>query len=264
MINQNEQTASKIGVTLSASGLAPNMYVARVPRNNVSMDALLNSVVENNHGIDKYQISHAAELLKKEILLQIKSGKSVNVLDLGTLYLASRKGIKTLNPDKTDINGFEARFSVAKEINAALAKITASVTQIIVANPVIKEIQNPLQTDEESNPHMQNSSDRVSLKATFSARIKGRNLKLGGEESGIWFVPLTDEGVAEADESQWIKVDDEFILKNGKTVLEFHLPRELTVGTQYLILIRTRLGGSSVLKKDLLEGESPMAVVIVE
>ena len=253
MINNNAKAESTLGVTLSACALRENTYVAHVPRNTVSMDALLNEVVEHNQGIDKYQIGHAAELLKREILNQIKQGKAVNMLDLGTLYIAPTSGVSSLNPSSEDIKNFEARFSSGEELKSVLSTITASVAEIKDSSPVIKTVTNPLDGSTDGN-----------LTATYSVRLSGKKLKVGGTGSGVWFVPVTDDGTADADESKWLGVEEKFITVNQPKTLEFYIPRTVENDTKYKIVIRTALDASGKEKKTLCQGETPNVVTVME
>lgn len=251
MINQNELTTSKIGVKLQNSPFSTTKYFARVPRNTVTMDALLNSVVEHNQGIDKFQIGHAAELLKREFLEQLKEGRAVSILDIGTIYLAPEKGINVLNPDNKDITGFEARFSPSSELKESLSKITASVTSVEEKVPLIKTIENPLD----------NSTIGI-LKSTFSVRLTGKKLKVGGTDSGIFFAPVV-EGIMDIQEENWIKVPENFITTNSQTKLEFFLPRELQEEKPYIIVVKSSVTNYGKERKQPIQGFSDQTVTIV-
>ena len=72
MTNIDTQRETNFAVTLTPCSFKENTYIARVPRKTVTTDQILDLIVNHNVGIDRYQVGHAMELLKKEILEQAK------------------------------------------------------------------------------------------------------------------------------------------------------------------------------------------------
>ena len=93
-------------------------------------------------------------------------------------------------------------------------------------------------------PLLVDGSTDGKLKATFGVRLKGHKLKVGGENCGIFFVPLLADGSVNADESAWIKVPEEFITRNMNVNLEFYLPRDIETGKSYCLAVRTSVRGN--------------------
>ncbi len=229
-----------------------NKPTARVPRKTLTTDQILDLVASHNQGIDRYQVGHAMELLKKEILEQAKLEFAVDIMEICKLYIAPISAIKSLKPEAETVTGFEARFTPNEELRESLKDITASVSAVIDSSPQITQIENP-----------KNGSTDGKLKATFSARLKGKKLKVGGENSGIYFLPVLEDKTPDMTEEKWIKVPDDFITTNSPKTLEFYIPRTLETGKSYFIAIRTSIRGTTTLKTPVT-GISIIAITIEE
>ena len=180
------------------------------------------------------------ELLKKEILEQAELGFSVDILEIGKLYIAPVNSVKSLTPESECITGFEARFAVNDRLRQRLKGMTAAVTAVCDSAPQISQIENPVAKDD---------SEKETLRATFSARITGKKLKVGGEEKGIFFVPVLEDGTPSPSESDWIKVPDEFLTRNTDKTLEFILPRTIESENSYFLAVRTAERNGNKLKQ---------------
>ncbi len=126
MININDTASNAIPVNVRVNPLKENSVIASVPRNTISMDAVLNEAATLTTGLDKYQISHAAEILKNIFTRLLKTGNAVSVLDMGTLYLVPTGAVDSTNPSTSDIHGFTARFSTAAKFQKELDGLTAA------------------------------------------------------------------------------------------------------------------------------------------
>lgn len=251
MTNIDSKRKTNFAVTLSPCGFKENTYIARVPRKTVTTDQLLDLVEAHNKGIDRYQVGHAMELLKKEILEQAALGFAVDIMEICKLYIAPISSVQSLTPEAETVTGFEARFAVNSGLKDNLKSLTAAVTSVSDNCPQITKIENPADLTGEA------------LKATFSARLKGRKLKVGGENSGIYFIPEDENKNAETEEEKWTKVPDNFITKNTDCALEFHLPRTIEAGRNYFIAVRTSQRGTKPLKNSVT-GISRISVAVEE
>ena len=253
MTNIDTRRETNFAVTLTPCNFKENTYIARVPRRTVTTDQILDLVTAHNQGIDRYQVGHAMELLKKEILEQAELGFAVDIMEICKLYIAPLKSVKSLTPEAESVTGFEARFSVNDRLKERLKEMSATVTAVTDPAPQISQIENPLATDKE---------EKERLKTTFSAKITGRNLKVGGDDGGIFFVPVIED-LPEENEEEWIKVPKEFITHNGDRVLEFYLPRILEGGQSYFIAVRTAERNGTKLKHPVT-GISKIPVMVEE
>lgn len=252
MITQDSKRETNFAVNLTPCYLKEHTYIARVPRKTRTTDQMLDLVVEHNQGIDRYQVGHAMELLKKEILEQAAMGFAVDMMGVCKLYVASSSGVTSLTPEAETVTGFEPRFAASDELKAKLRKATASVANVVDSLPQITRIEDP-----------GSGKTDGTLRATFSARLKGKKLKLGEAGCGVYFVPLDESGNARSDEAEWIQVEDRFITTNLSGTLEFHLPRTLETGKKYYIAVRTNLNRGFV-QKHLVTGMSKIPVTVVE
>lgn len=253
MIDSSILATNAIPVNVRANPLKENSVIASVPRNTISMDAVLNEAATLTTGLDKYQISHAAEILKNIFTRLLKTGNAVSVLDMGTLYLVPTGAVDSTNPSTSDIQGFTARFSTAAKFQKELDGLTAANIQITETNPVITAVV---------NTHTKEADG--TLAATFSARLTGRKLKLGGEVCGLWFAKVTtdaDGNETLTDESEWIQVPGDYITRNMPSEISFDLPRTLEEGATYKIILRTSISGGNVLK-NWVQSVSPAVTVV--
>ncbi len=240
MIDSSANATNVIPVNVRANPLRENSVIASVPRNTVSMDAVLNEAARESVGLDKFQISHAAEILKNIFTRQLKTGNAVSMLDIGTLYLVPTGGVNSENPSISDIQGFTARFTANAKFQKELDGLSAANIQMTQTSPIITAV---------INPHTGKSDGTVP--ATFSARITGRKLKLGGSVKGLWFAKVSYDEEGEetlAPESEWILVPENYITRNMPSEIAFDLPRTLEEGEAYKIILRTSVSGGNVLK----------------
>ena len=252
MINIDTKRETNFAVKLTPCHLRENTYIARVPRKTVTTDQILDLVTSHNQGIDRYQVGHAMELLKKEILEQAELGFAVDIMDICKLYIAPTSAVKSLTPEAEVVTGFEARFTVNENLKEKLKGVTASVSSVTGSEPQISQIENPV-----------DGSTDGKLKATFGVRLKGHKLKVGGSDSGIFFVPVLADGSANYDESAWIKVPEEFITRNTNVNLEFYLPHDIETGKNYFLAVRTSIRGNKELKS-AMTGYSKREVTVEE
>ena len=130
--------------------------------------------------------------------------------------------------------------------------MSASVTAVSDPAPLISKIENPVNLEAEGK-----------LNLTYSARLRGDKLQVGGEGSGVFFVPCLESGEADSNEEHWVKVQDEHLTHNTKTMLEFYLPRTLDTTKKYFIALRTSIRGKTELK-NAVTGISRIPVTIEE
>ena len=88
MINIDTKRKPNFAVTLTPCYLKEHTYIARVPRKTITTDQILDLVATHNQGIDRYQVGHAMELLKKEILEQAELGFAVDIMEICKLYIS--------------------------------------------------------------------------------------------------------------------------------------------------------------------------------
>ena len=70
-------------------------------------------------------------------------------------------------------------------------------------------------------------------------RIEGGKLKIVGDDCGIFFVACDETGKFSDDETTWIKIESDKIIRNTSKTLEFFLPDTLEKDNTYKIILKT-------------------------
>ena len=247
-ISTLENSSSILSVTLRENNFAKDgSYYATVSRNTASFKNILSEIAEDNKGVDPYMLQFAAILIQKKILKMLEQGKAVNVLDLGTLYIAMR--CKARGKSEVSESGkFHVRFTPTELANRALASLSVDKVVYADGSPEITGV-----TDLSNN-------EQNSVTPGQPCRITGGRLKVGGENAGIWFIPMTPEGKQSDDEGKWVRVERQALFRNKPAELNFFAPGSLPSG-RYRILLRTAYLSSGRNRKSLVEAASDILTV---
>lgn len=252
MFNQTN-VKSSVSLKLSTNVLCKDSYVARVPRSNVKLEDILSEISKDYPSLDPFVINHSAELIKKQILKFIKAGKSVNILELGTLYLAPEKTVTNVNPQVEDLPPLTLKFSPSKQILKSIEGISAESFMISNSTPQISEIIS-----------LKDGNKEGILYKGFGVRLNGSKLKVAGDFSGIFFVPQKENGDLEEDKSLWIQVDSSYLPHNTQKCIEFNIPQNAETEKSYYIAVRTSFITTTTFRKESLTGISLISVKIAE
>ena len=248
---ERKTTESQVNVNLSASNLDADSYIARVPRNPLDIDNIVSDITAGNPSLDPYVIMHAAELIKKQILSYIKEGKSVNILNIATVYAAPKTVVPRVNPQVDDLPALALKFAPSKEAIAALAAVKPASFMIKTNEPAIKRVVSLKDGDEGGTLHKK-----------YLARVEGENLKLVGDDAAVFFVPADGEGAPSGDEGAWIKAaDTSYLPLNFPKTLEFYIPDAAEEGVSYFVAVRTRYNRSGKERKQAVTGFSSLLTV---
>jgi hypothetical protein len=247
-----ETTAErKIYIKLHTNQFDKESYVGQIPRNTLSMDAIVTGITKNNPGISTYAVYHSAELLKEEIIRQLATGCAVSVLDLGVLYIGVSGKITGSDPDPASIRDFSIKFSASAKVQESLSSFVADGIMYADEGPVISVVEDFLR-----------QKDDGTLDSGTTVRLTGRKLKVGGTGSGIFFIPPDTAGKPAADETTWIAVDTTVIPQNLPKSLIFALPPALEKGSSYFIAVRSACTSGAKTKKEYTTGISDKPVKI--
>lgn len=252
-MSQNFKNAeSLLSVTLRKNQLSQeeDSYIGRVTRNTVSLENLIASIRQKNEGVSSYMIEHVANLLGDEIICALQNGKSVDVIGLGSLYIAVSGAVRGNNPGESNIPGFKLAFTASAKAQDAMSSI--KVDKVVMQNslPSFDRIVNDF-----------NQREDGILSYGKGLKIQGTKLKISGADSGIFFAPITAEGDAAKDEASWIEVDPTTVGTNEPKTLRFYVPDEVEKGGRYSIVVRTRHSGSERELKTLLTSFSPVVTI---
>lgn len=248
-ISTLENSSSILSVTLHENNFTKDgSYYATVTRNTAKFKNILSEIAEDNKGMDPFMLQFAAILIQKKILKMLEQGKAVNVLDLGTMYIAMKCNAKGKS-EVSESGNFYIKFAPTELANKALASL--SVDKIVFADcrPEITAVADLSPDNDDGN-----------LSSGKPCRINGGHLKIGGTESGIWFAPVDSGGKVSDDESSWIKVDDSALFRNKPSELNFFVPETVSAGN-YKIILRTSYLAKNRSRKTLLETRSETVAV---
>lgn len=224
---------------------------AKVSRNTANAENLIAVITESSSTkIDEGYLYYCARLFKEAILKKLKEGSAVNIFDMGTLYLTACGNIEGSNPDSSKIPKFSVDFTPSEEAKLAVQDVEVSETLFSDNSPTINTF-----TD------LFTAKTGTQITHGKSMQINGTKLKVAGEGSGVFFVPSTESGTANEDESSWIKVP--LLSRNLPSELQFFLPDELETGKSYFIAIKTFASHGSRTIKTLRQSISSVAVEII-
>lgn len=234
-----------------------NSYFGRVTRNTVTLEQLIKGILDDNQntntGLNAYILNFAMDRMKARILAEIKAGNAVSLLGLGTMYLAL-KGSFTMDGSNTDASALKGKsltvgFTPSEDIQNTVSQLKIGSVSLNLRAPSINSIVN-LATKQETKV----------LSLGKCAELKGNRLKITGDESGIFFAPVTSESEIDSDEGNWIKVPEENLLKNYPKSLIFQVPGTILAG-KYAIVVRTLYCGGNTTRKSHVTGYSSVIEV---
>ena len=106
-----ESSNAALSVTLHQNHFRKDgTYYARVSRNTATFNNVISEIAEENKGLDPHLLQYSAILIQKKILKMLEQGKAVNILDLGTMYIAMKCSAKGKN-DVSNNGKFCIKFS---------------------------------------------------------------------------------------------------------------------------------------------------------
>lgn len=206
----------------------------------------LAAVISDRHvGIEPGMISYVARLLHEETMRQLKMGRNVEALGLGTLYVGTKGRIKGDKPSLSDLPKFVIKFRNAKETIKALENIKAGDVSAIENKPIISIIED-----------MVTKAQNTELKKGTVVRLKGKKLKIEGDKPTCGLYLYKEGGTFE-------KVDAGNIIRNEPSCIEFILPSTVQVGSLYSIKVRNQGKTRKGFTKAVREGSAGTLVKII-
>lgn len=246
-----ENSSSSLSVTLHQNHLKKDgTYFARVSRNTATFNNIISEIAEENTGLDPHLLQYSAILIQKKILKLLEQGKAVNILDLGTMYIAMRCSAK-VKSDVSSNGKFYIKFSPTQIAQDTVNSLNVDKVVYADNNPEITGIAD-LSTGR---------TDGTISKGQPLA-IFGSRLKLSDSGSGVYFAEADGNGKHSEDESAWIQAPQGNIFRNKPSELNLFVPESLESGKSYRIVIRTNYMSKSQVRKDFLEAASNSVTVV--
>ena len=209
-----------------------NGYYGKFNRNTVTTRTLIARIQARKAGTNELNVQEIAGFLKEEILAALRNGEAVNVMDLGTLFIATK--------GKYDGSSFAAEGGRPP----LQVKFTPSgLTQGTVENIRIEDVRLS-----DAAMRIQSVLDRYTgeenriVTVGKEVSLKGELLKVGGTDSGVFLSPVDGDGNASQDRSTWLRCEK--LTRNGSRDLCFYIPDSVVPETGYRILVRSQFSRS--------------------
>ena len=208
----------------------------RVLRNKCKPENIVDIVAKKIPLVDTGTIVSVLNAYSDSVLETLSKGQSVPFGRLGTFYISAKGAVERGSSDIPLKVKFEAAQLMAETVgNMEVVSAKKSEPRAFIS-------------------HVLNVATGVtggSLNAGESVLIKGSNLRIGGTDSGIWFVPVLEKDGFFHDASDWIKIDSPLVY-NQPSKLLFNLPQSLKAG-RYRIVVHTRyLGRRKYERKEVI------------
>lgn len=217
---------------------------AKVKRNTAFMGNIVSKILEQNKVMDRETLLYSAGLFRNAILELLKSGKAVDLFEMGILYIKPASSIDSAMPGIEDIPKMTLSFTPSDLALQAVKDVTAGADVSTTNEPVFAEL---------FNIHTKKSGTELSVGQ--SARITGKRLKIAGDEAetGLFFAPCKEDGTYSTDFSEWTVLGMENIVDNTNTAILFNIPEDFEAGS-YRLIVKTAYGSGTRINKTVRTG----------
>ena len=99
MNDKSNLLTDKVNVTIHTLSLSEkDISFAKVQRNTAYIGNIIDKILEHNKVMDRETLLYSAGLFRNGILELLKSGKAVDLLEMGVLYIKPDGSIDSSNP----------------------------------------------------------------------------------------------------------------------------------------------------------------------
>ena len=160
----------------------------------------------------------------------LKSGKAIDMLELGTLYIKPEGSIEGENPSIEDVPPMTLGFTPSTKALDAVKDVAIAANISKKNLPEIERVFN-----------VKSRSDSDEINAGYSIKIFGKRLRIGGEEetTGVFFAPCDENGnYDKADKSKYLHIKASELVENSSSMLECNVP-DVSEKGKYRLIITT-------------------------
>lgn len=265
-IDFTDDNVSKGNVVLFKNmlGNSKGKYFARFVRRTINDDVIVARIHGRSVGLDDLTVKAVIGHYKKEVIAALGRGESVNLMDLGTLYIRAAGSTNSTESAPSQMS-LEPAFSPSKLTAKAVSSVEISGASLSVTGPRIEEVIDPFTATSSLNLAAANAAtpdarpDLMRLSGGKVAVLRGSSLKVAGDEGGVFFCPIDEDLNPVEDKSRYIAVSK--ISRNKKQELEFFIPAELEKNTPYRILVRSNYMSPGKSLKEYREALSDPLVI---
>ncbi|MCM1321348.1 MAG: DUF4469 domain-containing protein [Bacteroides sp.] len=244
MNDKSNNLTEKVNVTMRTVFLREkDVAYAKVQRNTAYIGNIIDKVLEKSKVLDRETLLYAAGMLRNGVVDLLKAGKSVDILELGVMYLKPRGGMASENPGIDDVPNMKLAFTPSELALAAVKDVSVAADITGSNDPVINEVFD-----------LRTRSSGTELSAGQSVRVRGSRLKVAGdgEETGVFLVPCLEGEPSESDSAKWIHIAESDLIDNTSSVLMFNVPAD-TAGT-FKLVVKTAYGSGNRVNKTVRTG----------
>ena len=253
MNDRTNLLTDKVNVTMHAVSFSEkDISYAKVQRNTAYIGNVIDKILEQNKVLDRETLLYAAGLFRNGILELLKTGKAVDLLETGILYIKPAGSMDTTNPSVKDVPGMKLAFTPSELALDAVKDVTVAADVTETAEPLITEVFD-----------MSTRTSGGSITAGRTIRIKGRKLKVAGDESetGVFFAPCDSDGSYSGAADNWVQVNKSELIDNTATTLVLNVPQDTAAGS-YRLLVHTAYGSGSRINKTIRKGAYDSVITV--
>ncbi|MBR0098990.1 MAG: DUF4469 domain-containing protein [Treponema sp.] len=245
MNDKSNKLSDTVNVTMHTLTLSdkPVSY-AKVKRNTAFIGNIVSKILEQNKVLDRETLLYSAGLFRNAILELLKSGKAVDLLEMGILYIKPSSSMDSLSPSIHDVPDMTLSFTPSDIALEVVKDVTVGADITTINEPQLESLY---------NIHTKTKGEELSIGHT--ARITGKRLKIAGEENetGLFLASCSDNGTYDMDSSTWQAVGMENIVDNTNTKILFNIPQSIPAGN-YRLILKTAYGSGKRINKTVRIG----------
>ena len=245
MNDKTNKLSDTVNVTMHTLTLSDKtVSYARVKRNTAFIGNIVSKILEHNKVLDRETLLYSAGLFRNAILELLKTGKAVDLLEMGILYIKPNGSIDSTLPGIEDVPEMTLSFTPSDMALESVKNVTAGADVSMTNEPALESL---------FNIHTKHEGPELSI--GYTARIIGRRLKIAGNEmeTGIYLAPCADDGIYDNDSSTWTALGHENIVDNTNTNILFNIPNDIIAG-KYRLILKTAYGSGSRINKSVRTG----------
>lgn len=238
-----EEIESAVSAMFKKNYLPGRDFYVQIDKRFVSYKGELQSIQDDQKGVDIGNLNYNLGIYQDKLLTLLSQGYSVKILDLLIISPVVRGSVKSISEAKSQ-RVFTVKITPLPLLLDSVKNLSISDIKVAEKKVLISQILGLEDLE-------------GTLVAGKAASVRGDNLKLGAEGSGVYFAPVGDDGKESEDREKWIKVEK--VLRNVNSELLVILPNTLKEG-KYIVIIETLYSSKGVRKIPLI-GKSEIVEV---
>ncbi len=238
-----DELESTVSAMFKKNYLSGKDFYVQIDKRFVSYKDELQSIDDDQKGVNIGILNYNLGIYQEKTLSLLRQGYSVKILDLLIISPVVRGSVKSLSEAKSQ-REFTVKITPLPLLLDSVKNLSISDVKVAETKILISQVRGLEDLE-------------GALIAGQVASVRGNNLKLGEEGSGLYFAPVGEDGKESEDRSQWTKVEK--VLRNVNTELLVILPKTLSAG-KYVIVAESLYSSKGVRKTPII-GKSEIVEV---